>query len=116
MSWHLPYYYYYLDRATLDSVLTTSLPVFLLIGYLVMFPAAFLFGELRLVSKSVWPVFVLHNVVNALSLPLLINDFIKVNGPLGFIFTPTNEGVITSTLFGVAGWMLYKYRMHAENR
>ncbi len=114
MSWHLPYYYYFLDRATLNSAITTSIPVFLITGYIVMFPTAILFGELRLLSKSVWPVFILHNVINALSMPLLINGFIKLNGPLGFVFSPTNEGVITALLFGIAGWMLYQYRMKKQ--
>lgn len=114
MTWHLPYYYYYLDRAVLNSAITTSVPVFLITGYIVMFPTAILFGELRLLSKSVWPVFILHNVINALSMPLLMNGFIEVKGPLGFIFTPTNEGVVTALLFGVAGWMLYQYRMKKQ--
>jgi len=114
MTWHLPYYFYYLDRQTLNSALTTSLPVFLLMGYLVMFPTAVLFGELRLISKSIWPVFILHNVINALSMPLLINGFIKVDGPLGTILTPTNEGLFVSLLFGLAGWMLYQRRMKKE--
>ncbi len=114
MSWHLPYYYYFLDRATLNSAITTSIPVFLITGYIVMFPTAILFGELRLLSKSVWPVFILHNVINALSMPLLMNGFIKLNGPLGFVFTPTNEGMITAFLFGIAGWMLYQYRMKKQ--
>jgi membrane protease YdiL (CAAX protease family) len=114
MTWHLPYYYYYLYRALLESALTTSIPVFLITGYIVMFPTSILFGELRLLSKSVWPVFILHNIINALSMPLLMNGFIKVNGPLGFVFTPTNEGIITSILLGVAGWMLYQYRMKKE--
>jgi membrane protease YdiL (CAAX protease family) len=111
MSWHLPYYYYYLDRNILNSAITTSLPVFILTGYLVMFPTAILFGELRLLSKSVWTAFLLHCVINALSMPLLINDFIKLNGTAGVILTPTNEGIFTSLLFGAAGWMLYQYRM-----
>jgi membrane protease YdiL (CAAX protease family) len=115
MTWHLPYYFYYLDRQTLNSALTVSLPVFLLMGYLVMFPTAILFGELRLLSKSVWPAFVLHNVINALSMPLLINGFIKVNGPLGTILAPTNEGLFVSLLFGLAGWMLYQRRMKLQN-
>ncbi len=110
-SWHLPYYYYFLDPAVLKAAISTSLPVFLLIGLIVMLPTAFLFGELRLLSKSVWPGFVLHNVINALSMPLLINGFIKVNGTMGVVFSPTNEGIFTSILFGVAGWMLYQYRM-----
>ena len=109
-SWHLPYYYYFLDRAVLESAITTSVPVFLLIGFFVMLPTAVLFGELRLISKSVWPVFVLHEVVNGMSMPLIANGFIKVTGPLGFIFSPTNEGIVTSILLGVAGWMLYQHR------
>jgi hypothetical protein len=75
-----------------------------------MFPTAILFGELRLFSKSVWPVFILHNAINALSMPLLINGFIKLNGTMGTIFTPTNEGIVTSILFGIAGLALYQYR------
>jgi membrane protease YdiL (CAAX protease family) len=110
-SWHLPYYYYFLDRAVLKASISTSTPLFLAIGLFAMFPTAILFGELRLASKSVWPVFILHNVINALSMPLLINGFIKVNGTMGVIFTPTNEGVFTSILFGVAGLMIYQYRM-----
>ena len=115
MTWHLPYYFYYLDRQTLNSAITVSLPVFLLMGYLVMFPTAILFGELRLISKSVWPVFLLHNVINALSMPLLINGFIHVDGPLGTIFTPTNEGLFVSLLFGIAGWFLYRRRMKRDD-
>jgi len=109
-SWHLPYYYF-LDRAILESALTTSISVFLAIGFFVMFPTAILFGELRLISKSTWTVFLLHNVINGLSMPLIMNGFIKVNGTMGVIFTPTNEGIITSILMGAAGLYLYQRRM-----
>ncbi len=110
-SWHLPYYYYFLDRAILESALTTSISVFLAIGFFVMFPTAILFGELRLISKSTWTVFLLHNVINGLSMPLIMSGFIKVNGTMGVIFTPTNEGIITSILMGAAGLYLYQRRM-----
>jgi membrane protease YdiL (CAAX protease family) len=110
-SWHLPYYYYFLDRATLESALTTSIPVFLIIGFFVMFPTAILFGELRLISKSTWVVFLLHCTINAFSMPLIANGFIKVNGAMGVVFTPTNEGILTSLLMGAAGLLLYQRRM-----
>ncbi len=113
-SWHLSYYAYYLDKATLQSFMTTSLPVFLLLALIGLIPTAIFFGELRLASKSVWPAFILHNVINAVSMPLIINGFIRLNGPLGTIFTPTNEGIFTSILFGVAGWFLYQYRMKTQ--
>jgi len=110
-SWHLPYYYYFLDKAILESFLHTSLPVFLIIALIGLFPTAILFGELRLAGKSIWPVFILHNLINGLSMPLIINGFIKLNGRLGIIFTPTNDGIVTSILLGVAGLAIYQYRM-----
>ena len=116
MSWHLPYYYYYLDRTVLESSITTSMPVFITLGFLVMMPTAMLFGEIRLNSKSTWAAFVLHQVVNAISMPLLINGFIKVQGPLAAVFTPTNEGVIVSLLFGITGWLLMKKRLKEQNQ
>jgi membrane protease YdiL (CAAX protease family) len=109
-SWHLSYYAYYLDRATMNSFLTTSLPVFLALGLVSLIPTAILFGELQLASKSTWPAFILHNLINGLSMPLIINGFIKVNPPLGTILTPTNEGILTSLLLGLAGIIIYRYR------
>ncbi len=110
--WHLPYYYYFLDRTQLATYLgNSSLTIFLLIALIDMFPTALLFGELRLLSKSVWTGFILHEIINAVSMPLLLNAFIKLNGTLGTIFSPTNDGIFTSLLLGAAGWMLYQYRM-----
>jgi membrane protease YdiL (CAAX protease family) len=110
-SWHLPYYYYYLDRALLESAITTSIPVFIALAYFVQIPTSILFGELRLISKSTWTVFLLHQMINAVSLPLLMNGFIEVKGALAPVFTPTNEGLFVSLLFGVVGWMLMKSRL-----
>ena len=106
-SWHLSYYAYYLDKATLNSLMTTSLPVFLALGLVSLIPTAILFGELQLASKSTWPAFILHNLINGLSTPLIINGFIKLNLPLGRILTPTNEGILTSILLGAAGLVIY---------
>jgi len=110
-SWHLPYYYYFLDRATLESAILTSFPVFLALGLIVLFPTSILFGELRVISKSTWTVFLLHCVINAVSMPLLMNGFIEASGATGTIFTPTNEGILTSLLMGTAGLLLYQRRM-----
>jgi len=110
-SWHLPYYFYFLDRAMLESSITTSFPVFIALGLFVLFPTAILFGELRLISKSNWTAFLLHCVINAVSTPLLMNGFIEAEGLAGTIFSPTNEGILTSLLMGAAGLLLYQRRM-----
>ncbi len=116
-SWHLPYYYYFLDRSVLAPYLTViDLNTFLLLALIVLFPTAILFGELRLVSKSVWPAFVLHNVINGVSLPLVAYGFIKLNGLAGVFLSPTNESLLASLLMGTAGLLLYKYRMNTQNQ
>lgn len=110
-AWHLPYYFYLLDRAQFNQYLTTNLTTFLVISFIAMIPTAILFGELRLLSKSVWPVFLLHNVINGISLTFLLNGFIEVNGLKGIIFSPLNDGVFVFILFGVVGMLLYRKRM-----
>ncbi len=111
-AWHLPYYYYFLDRGVLNQYLgTTGISTFLVIGLLDLVPTAILFGELRLISKSVWPVFILHNLINGLSMPLILNTFIQLNGTAGVLFSPTNDGIFTSILLGVIGVWLYRQRV-----
>jgi hypothetical protein len=114
-SWHLPYYYYFLDRNILQASIATSIPIFLIIGLFDLILTSILFGEIRLSSKSVWPVFILHNIINALSMPLIIGGFITLNGTMGVIFSPTNEGILTAILFGVEGLVLYQYRMKTKS-
>ncbi|GAB4499398.1 MAG: hypothetical protein OHK003_15100 [Anaerolineales bacterium] len=58
-----------------------------------------------------WKGFLLHCMINAFSTPLLVNNFIKVNGTMGVIFAPTHEGIFVSIFYGLTGWILYKYRM-----
>ncbi len=116
-AWHIPYYYYFLDRAQLNSYLgTINITTFLAIALFGLLPTSILFGELRLLSKSVWPVFILHSLINGLSMPLILNGFIKLNGWSGIILSPTNDGIITSILLGVAGLFLYQYRVGKKGR
>ena len=109
-AWHLPYYYYFLPRTDLQAATPYGVPVFLAIGLIVLFPTAFFFGELRLISKSVWTVFLLHQIVNAVSMPLLLNGFITSNNWASLILSPTNDSIIMSLLMGLAGVWLYRVR------
>jgi membrane protease YdiL (CAAX protease family) len=113
-SWHLPYYAYYLDKSQLEKYTTLSLPVFLTFALLGLFPTAILFGELRLLSKSVWPVFILHEVINALSMPLILLGLVKPLGWAGVLLSPTNDGLFTSLLLGAAGLALLFYRLKTQ--
>ena len=110
-AWHLPYYYYFLDRAQLNTYIgNINIPTFLVLALFSSLLTAILFGELRLLGKSVWTVFILHNIINGLSMPLILNGFIERNSWAGIILSPTNDGIIMSILLGVAGVFLYQYR------
>jgi membrane protease YdiL (CAAX protease family) len=109
-AWHLPYYYFLFDRAQLDLYLTMDLNLFIVGALFLLFPTSILFGELRLASKSVWPGFILHALINGLSMPLILSGFISLEGVLGVILSPTNDGYLVSILFGVVGLLIYRYR------
>lgn len=109
-AWHLPYYHYFLDRDLLNRYLSTSLTAFLGISLFASLTTAILFGELRLRSQSIWPVFILHNLINGFSMPLLLNGFITLNGRPGTFLSPTNDGPLMALLLGFVGLGLYYTR------
>ncbi|MDD2921871.1 MAG: CPBP family intramembrane metalloprotease [Anaerolineales bacterium] len=110
-AWHLPYYYYFLPRADLQAATPYGVPVFLAIGLIVLFPTAFFFGEIRLASKTVWTTFLLHQIVNAVSMPFLLNGFIASNNWSSLILSPTNDSIVMSLLMGLAGYWMYRNRI-----
>jgi hypothetical protein len=110
-AWHLPYYYYFLDRKDLQSATPYGVPVFLALGLLVIFPTTLFFGEIRLASKTFWTTFVLHEVVNAVSMPFLLNGFIASRHWSSLIFSPTNDSILISLLMGAVGFWMYRVRI-----
>ena len=72
---------------------------------------ALAYGELRLLSKSVWPVWLLHNVANAISLPLILAGFVTLKaGFISELLSPATNGILHSLLIGLTGYGLYLYR------
>ena len=113
-AWHLPYYYYFLPRDILNAATPYGVPVFLVIALIVLFPTALFFGELRLISKSVWTVFLLHQIINAVSIPLMVNGFITSNNRGSLILSPTNDSIVMSLLMGAAGYWIYRARIKSQ--
>jgi membrane protease YdiL (CAAX protease family) len=110
-GWHIPYWLFYLDRATLQKHTTFDLTTFIFLALIILPFQAITFGELRLLSKSVWPAWLMHNVANAVSLALLSGSFVQLNGGLGSLLSPGTEGLVHAMLFGLVGIGLYQYRM-----
>ena len=116
-GWHVPYYLYFLDRSVLESHTTLNLPVFIFLAFLLLPMQALVYGELRLLSRSVWPVWLLHVMANAISLPLLSAGCVILKpGIGGVLLSPGTEGVFHSILMGIIGLGLYFYRRNATGR
>ena len=110
-GWHIPYYLYFLDRSILETHTSLNLPVFIALSFFLLSLQALAYGELRLASKSLWPVWIMHTIANAISLPLLSGGFISLKkGVMGVFFSPGSEGVLYALLMGILGLFLYRKR------
>jgi membrane protease YdiL (CAAX protease family) len=110
-GWHVPYYLYFLDKEVLAAHTPLSLPAFILLAFLVLPFHALAYGELRLLSGSVWPAWLLHNVANAVSLSLVAGGFMVLDRNVaGVLLSPGTEGIFSSLLMGVIGFVLYRHR------
>ena len=104
-AWHLPY----LDQLTraLTNESVTTLAPRLFIGVLAL---QFLYSELFLRCRSVWPAFALHATTN-LVVQLAFLAGLKLAGSQAWLLSPSADGVLVITLAaGVALWM---YRRRA---
>jgi membrane protease YdiL (CAAX protease family) len=108
--WHIPYWLYFADRTQVLKFSSLDLPSFILLGIFNLTVTAVTYGELRLLGKSVWMTVLLHCVANAITQTLLFNEFIKLKGGLGVVFSPGNDGILHSILFALIGIGLYIYR------
>jgi hypothetical protein len=116
-GWHVPYYFYFLNRAVLQAHTPLSLPVFIASAFLVLPFHAFAYGELRLLSKSTWTTWLLHNLANAISLTLISNSFVSLSRNFsGVLLSPGTEGIVHSLIMGLIGLGLYKFRISRETR
>lgn len=111
-GWHIPYWLYFVD---VEQFTTLPTPVFIGLAMLTLVLTAITYGELRLWSKSVWPAVVLHSMANAITATFLLNGFLQLNGGLGVVFSPGNDGIIHSILFAGLGIGLYTYRIKNRN-
>jgi len=115
-GWHIPYYLYFLDRAVLQAHTPLNLPIFIGSAFLVLPFHALAYGELRLLSKSMWTTWLLHNFANAVSLPMISYGFVTLSQNFsGVLFSPGTEGIVHSLLMGLIGLGLYKYRISRKS-
>ena len=112
-AWHLPYYLVLLDPATVRSVAPLGLAVFLPLTLVGLVSAALVYGEIRLLTGSIWPAVLLHVGGNVLIGALLEQRYFSLPGGIAVFMSPGWSSVISSVLFAATGLWLYRRRMAA---
>ncbi len=107
--WHVPYFLFFLDRALLNGYTTLNLAAFVPLALVTIMSYALVFGEIRLLTNSIWPVLLMHAIEDALVNPLLVEGFVKVKPGAEFFFSP-GVSVLVIIFFVAIGIFLRKLR------
>lgn len=100
--WHIPYIMSTSGYSDLPIALFVPL---LMTGVLVM---AFVYGQMRLKSGSVWPVVLAHGMGNILAYPLIFGDFAVFEKPA--IIATRPESILFIVIWGAITWGLMRRR------
>ncbi|MDJ0755042.1 MAG: CPBP family intramembrane metalloprotease [Ardenticatenaceae bacterium] len=104
-AWHLPYFSFVTSYSSENF--DTLVPRFL-VGTIV---ASVVYGEIRLLTDSVWPAVLMQTAGGAFLTGLLAERFLLVTPELEFLFLPVVEGVLTALVFLIVGVGLYRARV-----
>jgi membrane protease YdiL (CAAX protease family) len=101
--WHLPYLPAITPYTT--ESLTTLLPRF----FLGTIAASIVYGEIRILTNSVWPAVLMQTAGGAFIGALMLDDLITISSG-AWLFTPVLEGGLMIILFTLIGVGIYLWR------
>lgn len=110
--WHLPYLRAITPYTT--ESLATLIPRFLA-GTIA---ASIVYGEIRILTKSVWPSVLMQTAGGIFIGTVVLKDFIEATSRMEFLFDPVLEGglnIILFTLIGVGIYMLRRNRLKCRS-
>ncbi len=111
--WHLPYYLFFLPESDMYQVLPVDRVVFAIAAIFSMICWSVMFVELYRITKSIWPVVILHMIEDSLINHLVIDGYITI-GPGKEILISPIIGIIASILYVIVGLLLRKNRIIRE--
>ena len=114
-TWHLPYWFGFLDAATVASFSSYSLPMFALVNFPTLIAASIVYDELQMLTNSVWPAVLIHTMSNALLTPLILGDFIALDSQWAFLVSPGMESLLSIFLITIIGIGLVRIRINKES-
>lgn len=114
-AWHIPYYLYFLDRAVLHEFTALSPGVFIASAMVAMVAWAIVYGEIFLLTRSIWPAVLMHSVEDAFVNPLFTTERFVIERGADWLVSPVN-GIISIALFVALGIALRHHRTTRNRR
>jgi len=112
--WHIPYYLFFLDRAVLPNFTTLDLAAFIPLAIVVMISWAMVYGEIRLLTNSIWPAVLMHMVEDAFLNQLFTEHHIQIIPGTDWLVSPMN-GLISIFFFIALGVGLRQLRKRKQS-
>lgn len=109
-AWHIPYYLFYEDPAVLQEFTTLNMAAYIPLAIVVMISWSFVYGEIRLLTDSIWPVVLMHAVEDAFLFALILDGYVQILPGTDWLISPMN-GLISVVLFLVLGISLHQLRI-----
>lgn len=110
-GWHIPYYLFFLPAASLQTQTSYSSTQLIGLSFLILPLQSWAYYELRMLSGSVWPAWLLHLLSNAFSFALLTGGSLAFTSPaVQALITPSTEGALYTLLMLAFGWLLHRRR------
>lgn len=69
------------------------------------------YGEIRLLTNSVWPAVLMHTMRNAFIDTLILKKFIEIRAGYSFLMMPSPDGIFSIVFTGIIGFWLYRIRV-----
>jgi membrane protease YdiL (CAAX protease family) len=114
-SWHLVYYTRLLPTESLQKATGLTLLPFLGLTLLGIFPTAILYGELRLLSGTVWTAVLIHTLANAFFDTLIAQQIFSTPNPTAsLLISPGLFSLVTLLVNLAVGLWLHRQRLARE--
>jgi len=104
-AWHIPYFLVFLSESDIISVLPVNRWLFTIIGIVTMICWTVMYTEIYLMTRSIWPLVLMHMTEDALVNPLILDGYIKLAQGKEFFVSPS-AGILTTCLYLIVGWIL----------
>lgn len=111
--WHIPYYLYFLDSEIIKGFTSLSLEVFIPLCIVTTIAWAIVFVEIWFLTRSVWPVVLMHMVEDAFVNTLVLDSSFQISGGRELLIHPV-IGIISILLYVVVGLSLRKIRLKTQ--